>query len=264
MPVTGIVAVVVGAFALVPPIPQDPDYHAFADRRPVMGVPNGGDVLSNLPFALVGGLGLLVLARDRRAGASVFADPWTRWPYAALFAGTALAAAGSAYYHLAPDNFRLVWDRMPITLGLVGLVTAVTAERAGVRTARRLALPLLAGGAASLAYWYGSEAAGAGDLRPYVLLQGGGLVAVTALVWRYPGDRRDTAYLSAGLAAYLAAKVLELTDRDVYALTGVVSGHTLKHLLAALAAACIVAMLAARRGGSPPPTARPWRHSWKV
>jgi hypothetical protein len=92
---------------------------------------------------------------------------WERWPYAALFAGTALTAIGSAYYHLAPGNWPLVWDRLPMTVGFMGLLTAVLAERVGHRIARRLFVPLVVFGAASVAYWYRSEGRGAGDLRPY-------------------------------------------------------------------------------------------------
>src|SRR5215475_9765872 len=88
----------------LPPIPQDPAYHLFADQRPFLGIPNCLDVLSNLPFALVGLLGLAFVFRRGRENARAFRDPWERWPYAILFAGIALTTLGSAYYHLAPDN----------------------------------------------------------------------------------------------------------------------------------------------------------------
>src|SRR5205823_5174947 len=99
-------------------------YHLMADQRPAFGVPNGLNVVSNVPFALVGGLGLVATWRRRDDGSPVFEDSWLRWPYAAVFLGTALTALGSSYYHLAPDNTRLVWDRLPMTLVCMGLVTA--------------------------------------------------------------------------------------------------------------------------------------------
>ena len=138
-----------GAIALLsrPPIAQDQAYHVMADRRPLLGIPNALNVLSNIPFAVAGVLGLLSVFSPR-PGARPFNDPWERWPYAALFAGTALTTAGSAYYHLAPDNARLVWDRLPMTVGFMGLLTAVVAERSSLTLARRLFVPLLAFGAA--------------------------------------------------------------------------------------------------------------------
>jgi len=106
-----IVAAVVAASLIAvlsqPAIPQDLAYHVMADRRTLLGIPNALNVLSNVPFAVAGVLGLVAVFSPR-PGARPFGDPWERWPYAALFAGTALTTAGSAYYHLAPDNARLV------------------------------------------------------------------------------------------------------------------------------------------------------------
>ena len=158
------IACVIAVFSQ-PPIPQDPAYHVMADRRPLLGIPNALNVLSNIPFAVAGVLGLYY-AFLPRTGSRPFSDPWERWPYAALFAGTALTTAGSAYYHLAPDNARLVWDRLPMTVGFMGLLTAIVAERSSLGLARRLFVPLLAFGAASVVYWAWSELRGAGDLRP--------------------------------------------------------------------------------------------------
>src|SRR5688572_20457877 len=112
-------AAIVAAWLIAGPIPQDPAYHRFADTRPVLGVPNGLDVLSNAAFAIVGlaGLAATLGPRSRRA----FEHTWARVPWATLFAGTLLTAAGSSYYHLAPDDARLVWDRLPMTVAFMGL-----------------------------------------------------------------------------------------------------------------------------------------------
>ena len=241
-------SVLVGAAALVftrPPIPQDPAYHRMADQRTLLGVPNALNVLSNLPFAVVGAWGLAVTFRRYRADGP-FADPWDRWPYATLFVGTLLTAVGSSYYHLAPDGFRLAWDRLPMTLAFMGLLAAVLAERVGVRISRLLLLPLLVAGAASVGYWYWSELRGAGDLRPYALVQFGSLLAVVTLSAAYPSRTTGGGYLAAGLAAYAVAKGLEAADQPIFALGHLVSGHTLKHLAAAGGAACLVAMLRSR------------------
>ena len=229
-----------------PAIPQDPSYHLFADDRSWLGIPNFLNVASNLPFAIVGLVGLAVTFRFRPGRSPMFSDPWERWPYATLFAGAALTAIGSSYYHLAPDNGRLVWDRLPMTLGFMGLLTAMLGERVSLIGARRAFIPLLVFGALSVAYWSWSEARDRGDLRFYLLVQFGSLVCVVLLILLYPNRYRASGYLIAGLGAYVAAKILEVYDRRVFAFGRIVSGHTLKHLLAATGLACLVAMLYAR------------------
>jgi len=47
----------------------------------------------------------------------------------------------------------------------------------------------------------------------------------------------------AGLIAYAVAKGFELADRPIFALGEIVSGHTLKHLVAAIALAFLAAMV---------------------
>jgi len=227
-------------------IPQPSAYHLFADRRSFLGIPNFLNVVSNLPFAVVGLLGLATTFSRGRNGTMPFADPWERWPCAALFAGVTITALGSSYYHLAPDNARLVWDRLPMAIGFMGLFTALLAERVSMSLARWLFAPLLVLGAASVAYWYWSELQNAGDLRLYFLVQFGSLLLVVMLLVLYPPRYRGTRYLVVGLAAYAAAKFLEVADQQVFALGNIVSGHTLKHLVAAAGVACLIAMLRVR------------------
>jgi hypothetical protein len=244
-----ILAAVVAACAIAllsrAPIAQDPAYHLMADRRTLLGIPNALNVLSNIPFAVAGVLGLLAVF-SLRSGARPFSDPWERWPYAALFAGTALTTAGSAYYHLAPDNARLVWDRLPMTIGFMGLLTAVLAERSGLTLGRRVFVPLLAFGAGSVAYWYWSELRGAGDLRPYALAQFGSLAVVLVLLLLYDARYSGSRYLFAGVGAYAAAKLFEIADQEIFSFGHLVSGHTLKHLAAAAGVGCVAAMLRTR------------------
>ena len=173
--------IVVGAFVLaVPAIPQDPAYHVMADQRTLLGIPNTLNVLSNLPFAIVGALGLLVTfgARSRAA----WIDEWERWPAAVLFTGIGLTAFGSGYYHLAPDNHRLVWDRLPMTIAFMGFFASTIGERLGVRAGTWLLLPLLFLGIVSVFNWLRTEMLGAGDLRPYGLVQFGSLAGVVVLL----------------------------------------------------------------------------------
>lgn len=234
------------AFAVVvlsgPPIPQDAAYHHMADTKPVLGIANGLNVVSNVPFALAGIFGLVEVFR-RRGGEVEDHDERRLGPYVVLFGGTALTALGSGYYHLAPDNARLVWDRLPMTFVCAGLLTVVLAGCVSARAARRLFWPVLASAAASVGYWRWSELQGAGDLRPYVLVQYGSLLAIALMLVLFRGRLRGEPYLIAGLIAYGAAKGFEMADAPIFALTGhVVSGHTLKHLVAAAGLACVAAM----------------------
>jgi hypothetical protein len=173
----GFAAIAAAVFLVVPPVPQLGTYHAMADQRLVLGIPNALNVLSNLPFALVGLVGLAALPND-----------WRRWPYGTLFVCTALTTLGSSYYHLSPNNARLLWDRLPIAIGFMGLVTAIVADRVGIPVARRMFVPLLVVGAGSVVYWYATELAGHGDLRPWGIVQFGSLIAVALLLRLYPTE----------------------------------------------------------------------------
>src|SRR6185295_11952077 len=118
--ITAVVAVIA---LLLPRIPQPQSYHMFADQRGFLGIPNFGDVVSNLPFAVVGLCGLVFLLRSNSDYDPVsFIDRRERWPYLIVFGGLVLTAFGSAYYHLRPGNARLVWDRLPMTIVFMSLV----------------------------------------------------------------------------------------------------------------------------------------------
>jgi hypothetical protein len=226
---------------LLAPIAQPVAYHQFADTRALGAIPNAWNVLSNLPFAVVGAWALALLAR--RDPVIVFRSPWERWPWRVFFTGVLLTTFGSSWYHWAPDNARLLLDRLPMTVAFMALLAAIMAERVSVRWARRLFIPLLLGGAASALWWYLGERAGHGDLRFYVVLvQGGSLVLVLLMVLIYPARYRGTAWLLGAFALYALAKVLEEADRwSGFARLGL-GGHCLKHL----AAAGAVALLAVR------------------
>jgi hypothetical protein len=242
----GLAAAAAVVAALVPPIPQDPAYHRLADARSWHGVPNAANVLSNAGFVLVGALGLAFLARTR-VGDGPFREPGERWPYVVFFGGLLLTGVGSAYYHWAPGNPRLAWDRLPLGITIMGLLGAVVAERIGVRVALRLLGPLVALAALSVGYWAWTEQQGVGDLRPYALVQFFPLVAIPLMLWWLPSRYTGGAGLLAAAAIYALAKVPELTDAWIFSVTRVVSGHTLKHLLAALAGYAVLVMLEHRR-----------------
>ncbi len=100
-----------------------------------------------------------------------FVDPRERWPYFFMFAALILTAAGSAYYHLAPDNARRVWDRIPIMMVFMALLAAVIAERPSVHAGLWLFPILQAAGIGSVLLWRASELRGHGDLRFYAAVQ---------------------------------------------------------------------------------------------
>jgi len=246
-------AVIVLVCGLMPRIPQPQSYHLFADQRGLIGIPNFGDVVSNLPFAMIGIGGLAFLLQPRsRNHADKFIDARERWPYLFVFAGLLLTAFGSSYYHLAPDNARLLWDRLPMTITFMSMVSAVIAERINVRLGIWLLPVLVSVGLASVWQWEWSETRGAGDLRFYAAVQAySALVILMAFLFQ----RRYTRTADFGLVIgfYVLAKTLETFDKPVFAVLHVVSGHTLKHLAAAAAGYCILRMLRRRE----PISARP-------
>ncbi len=229
-------------------IPQSQAYHHFADRRALLGLPNCFDVLSNAVFLVVGLVGLRFLFRSGASGAAnAFTCRSERWPYVVFFLGVTLTAFGSAYYHLAPDNWRLLWDRLPMAVGFMAFLAAMIAERISVKAGLRLLTPLVGIGLASVVYWEWSEQRGAGDLRLYGLVQFYPLVAIILLFALFPPRYTGGAKLLAVAGLYGLAKVFEWLDAQVFAVTRVLSGHTLKHLCAGLAVYFILDMLEKRR-----------------
>lgn len=221
------------------PIAQWSDYHAFADTRSWLGLPNAANVLSNLPFALVAWAGL------RRLPKSMLPAP-VRLAWLVLCVSLLFTAAGSALYHWAPNNAALVADRIPIAWACAALLCAFLAERADPRWAGPVPLAaalLLA--TAAVAWWWFTEQRGRGDLRPYLAVQFLPMLLVPVALWlklptRHAGAVPTSAWWAV-LGWYGAAKVMELADAWVLSAIQVSSGHTLKHLLAAVGAAWIVA-----------------------
>lgn len=248
---TAVTLLVVAAMLAHGVIVQPAGYHDFADHSSLAGLPHAADVISNLGFVLVGLWGWWRLSGQ--SAHPCLADGW--FGYRLLLIGLVLTGAGSAYYHLAPDDARLIWDRLPIALACAGLLAAVRAETVGVRMAacgkarpdgRTEAALLALCAVASVAWWHFTNAEGQGDLRPYLLLQLLPILLIPLWQWLHGSERRDRAYFGAALAIYVLAKLAELNDHAFLALNGLLSGHTLKHLLATLAAWMIVRRLVER------------------
>jgi len=232
---------------LLPAMPQPLDYHHFADQRAVFGIGNFLDVVSNVAFLLAGLAGLVVVF----SGRACFEFPGERWPYAVFFLGVLLTAAGSAWYHLSPDNETLFWDRLPMTIAFMGLLSSQIVDRVSVRAGLALLVPMLLVGMGSVVYWIVTERAGAGNVLPYGILQGYSVVVllIMATLHRSRYTRANDVYFIFGW--YVLAKVLESMDAEILALGHVVSGHSLKHVAAAAAGFVACRMLLRRTLAEP-------------
>jgi Ceramidase len=233
---------VLAAF-LLPAMPQPASYHDFADHREMLGVANFFDVASNAAFVLAGLAGLVVTLRAR----TEFAEDRERWPYAVFFVGMVLTGLGSAYYHLVPDNERLFWDRLPMTIAFMSLIAAQVVDRIDTRTGLALLVPMLLVGAASVLYWRATERAGAGNVMPYGVLQGYSVLILLLLALLQPSRYTRGNDIYWVFAGYVLAKLLETFDRQLFGVGQIASGHSLKHLAAAIAGLVVCRMLFLRR-----------------
>ena len=220
------VAAIAAAFWL-DRIPQDPAYHEFADSNTLFGIPNFWNVATNLPFLFVGLIGFSWRARLQ--------DRARQTQYVVFCIGVALVGFGSAYYHWSPSTPTLVWDRLPMTIAFMALFSAVIQDRVSERLGRILLWPLIIAGVATIAWWYWSELAGRGDLRPYAVVQFLPMLLIPLMLLLFSGRGLHAAWLWATLTAYVLAKVAEYFDAAIYGASGILSGHSIKHLLAALA-----------------------------
>jgi hypothetical protein len=225
-----LLAALLAALALAcwgPSVAQHAQYHAFADQRGWYGLPCAMDVLTNLPFAVTGVWGLVMVWQ-----ASLQHGLDARWQLVGvLFGGLLLTAVGSTYYHRQPDNFGLAWDRLGMVVAFAGLLSMAVADRISLRAGVAMLVAIVLAGSVSVVVWYQ-----AGDLLPWVVVQGGGMLLALALALRKPVPGGWGLPLVAVVALYALAKFLELSDHMVFAWTsGLVSGHSLKHVAAALA-----------------------------
>jgi hypothetical protein len=235
---------VLGIVLFLPPVAQDPSYHSFADQRQFWGIPNFLNVVSNLPFLLVGLLGLqLILVHGQNR--QIFLEGVERWPFLVLFTGVGLTAFGSGYYHWAPDNDRLVWDRLPMAISFMAFFAGMVAERIRVEAGIYLLAPLVLLGIGSVINWQQTD-----DLRLYGVVQFYPLVIIPVMLLLCPPRYTGTGYIWGALGWYVIAKILELhaVDHGIFALGRIVSGHTLKHIAASLGAFWIYLYIGKRQG----------------
>lgn len=225
---------------LIPPIAQDQTYHNFADRRGLLGIAGFFNITTNLGFLVVGMAGIILCATQKTLAA--------RWAWITCFSGVVLVCFGSGYYHLAPNNGTLVWDRLPMSVGFMALTVAVLADYINPRLEKKLLIPAIALGLGSVLYWHYTD-----DLRAYVMVQFLPLLLVPVVLLLFRSPPQERAYLFSAVGVYMLSKLAEHYDRAIYILTGeIISGHSLKHLLAALALFVVYMMLRRRARHSRP------------
>lgn len=209
--------------------------HAFIDARSFLGIPNGLDVISNIPFLFAGVWGLVVLGRRTVPNAS------ERHIYRAaqiFFIGLLLTCLGSSLFHWAPSDFGLMIDRLSMAVAFAGVISFAAGSRLGESAAGQ-ATPLLL----TLAPLAAVAAFSLHNVLPWAVVQFGG---VALIVWLATLPKRDGSALNlwALIAWYALAKLFEAQDSAVFELTqGIVSGHSLKHLAACMAAWPVITAL---------------------
>lgn len=211
-------------------ISQDETYHHFADTRTLWGIKNFWNVVSNVPFL---GLGIYALYKLLKLK-DLRIDEEIKIAYILLFTGITLLSLGSAYYHLDPNTHTLLWDRLPMTIAFMALFSIVISEFISIKEAKRLLYPLLFLGIFSVLYWAYTEKQGYGDLRLYFFVQFFPMLTIPLILLFFKSSytlSRGYVYL---LLSYVLAKIFEYFDTQIYEYLVFISGHSLKHIVAAL------------------------------
>lgn len=238
----GAVLALLAVAIAAPAVAQSAHHHHFADQRAWGWVPFAADVLSNLPFLLWGVLGLGLLARQPRSVACV-ADAASRGLMTLFFAGLVVTACLSACYHWQPDNAGLALDRLGMVVAFAGLMGLAAAGQISARAGALLALAVLLLGPMSIWVWSAS-----GNVLPWAVLQFGGMLLVLCLALLKPQPGAPAIRWGWVIVIYAIAKGFEMADEAVFAATSqLVSGHSLKHVVASFAAWPVVFALMSHR-----------------
>lgn len=210
----------------LPAIAQNQNYHNFADQRTFFGIKNASNALSNLAFVIVGLWGLINFYKNKYVkitnAFSVLLN--------LFFITIILTGLGSSYYHLSPNDFTLVFDRLALSL-VFAVVLAMLAsirisERSGFHTLAELIIlaPL------SVLLWNYN-----GNLTPYAVLQFGGIIIIVLTLLLTKAQKQSPCFASL-IILYGFAKIAEFYDVEIFNLSqNLISGHTLKHFIGALA-----------------------------
>ena len=171
--ITGIIALLI-----IGPIPQNQDYHNFADSRSFFGIPNFWDVITNLLFLFVGFIFWTYASNHIPSGRF-------KTMALALSLGFVLLCFGSGYYHWRPEDFTLVFDRIPMAIIFMSFFSMFIHDYIGKQQGINAFYILIPLGILSVVYWFMSEIAGNGDLRLYILVQFFPIIAIPLIMILY-------------------------------------------------------------------------------
>ncbi|HKX87377.1 MAG TPA: ceramidase domain-containing protein [Flavobacterium sp.] len=215
-----IIAVAVTFF--LKPIPQDPNYHLFSNNNTLFLIPNFWNVISNLPFIIIGLIGLVKMIPIQNYA--------LKSNYIWFFVGIVLTGFGSGYYHWNPNSTSLIWDRLPMTISFMSFLSIIIGEFINSASGKKLLYPMLLAGLLSIAYWVSSN-----DLRCYALIQFLPILLILNILFLSKKEQRYKKYFWLIIVSYALAKFLESYDSVVYRITNeIISGHSLKHFAAAV------------------------------
>ncbi|EFH65083.1 hypothetical protein ARALYDRAFT_476250 [Arabidopsis lyrata subsp. lyrata] len=225
---------------VTPTIPQSQAYHNFADQRSFFGIPNALNVISNFPFLIIGLIGLILCFYPEDYFSFSLRGEKIGWT--CFYVGVASVAFGSSYYHLHPNDATLLWDRLPMTIAFTSIMAIFVIERIDEHKGTYSIVPLLLAGLVSILYWRFFD-----DLRPYALVQFVPCIVIPLMAILLPPMYTHSTYWLWAAGFYLLAKVEEAADKPIYSWTHhIISGHSLKHLCAAMVPVFLTLMLAKR------------------
>lgn len=208
-------------------VPQDQNYHQFSDQLTHFGIPNFHNVLSNIFFTIFAGFGLLEYLKNKER----YSLSWF-----VFLLGVFLVAPGSTYYHLSPADFPLIWDRLPMTIGFMGLVSVILCETFNIQKEKPFLVLLLLLGLYSVLHWVLWD-----DLRIYGWLQLTSIAVILYAAIFYKSRTIINRYLFAAVIFYVIAKITEHNDEAVHQLLKY-SGHSIKHIVSSFAILSLVLM----------------------
>ena len=211
------------------PIPQDTCYHNFSDNKMLFGITNFWNVISNIPFFIIGALGMIYTIKEMKTSNPLF------WNCFIFFLGIFLTAMGSGYYHLNPTNKTLVWDRLPMTISFMAFFSIIIGDCITITAGKKSLLPFLSIGFLSIIYWQLTEQRGACDLRFYALVQFLPIMLMPIILLLHKSKLNIKTYYWLILLVYAIAKVFEANDNEVFRNLHLISGHTIKHIVASIA-----------------------------
>ncbi|XP_057960142.1 uncharacterized protein LOC131152332 isoform X2 [Malania oleifera] len=227
-----------------PKIPHSPRHHIFADMRNFLGVPNTLNVFTNFPFLVIGVLGLVFCLQGDFFLISSRGE-FLVWAW--FYAGITAMAFGSAYYHLKPDDNRVMWDSLPMIIAYSSLFSALIVERVGEVIG--LACLLLLLGVAVLSTvcerWFN-------DLRLCMMFQLIPCVAIPVTAYTFLPKYTHSKYWLWASGVYLLAKFEAVADKKIYNISYYfMSGHSLEHLCLVMVPVLLTHMLMFRSAKYP-------------